>query len=670
MKKFELSDKKLRLATGLGLLGVVLVLVTLWIFDWRSGLLSTGCILGMTFLLIWLIRNRSEKLARLFVVDSSGEVKAQNRLLRNLPYPYAIVNQSGRIIWANQNFNQCCTVDVLRQRSLKTLFPELEEIEYPEQGRKTWHVSQGDKYFKLLLEKIPTELNIGIHEEGVLYALCLNDETESVKLSREMKQQRPVIGTAYLDNYEEIAGVMEDIRLSLVMAHIDRKVTKYFTSRGGICKKIDRDKYFLTIPEYHLDEMMEDHFHILDDVRETKAVNDQHITMSIGFGVGDGTYETRAEYSRAALDMALGRGGDQVAVKRGDEITYFGGSAKSVNRNTRVKARVKAHALKELLMKNDDVLIMGHRIPDFDAIGAATGVYRIVTALGKHAHIVLGEDAPPAIGPLRERLINANRPEMFINEAQAETHNSNNTLLIIVDTNRGCITEAPRLLEKFPNKVVIDHHRLSNDSIGKTVLSYVEPYASSTSEMVVELLQYMGDPIRIQQEEADAMYAGIVLDTNNFINRTGVRTFEAAAYLRRCGCDATRVKRMLFRDNLEESKAKAEAIHDMEVYLDRFALGICKTDELENPTVVCAQAANEMLNIKGVEASFVLTAVQDRIHISARSNDSVNVQIIMEKLGGGGHGTMAGAQIANCGIQEAYEYVKVTIQEMLDEGEI
>lgn len=669
MIKLELSDKKLRLAALIGALITLLILVFLWLIDWRSGLLATGSvgILGGTA--YWLIRTRREKLVSLFVVDSSGDVKAQNRLLRSLPYPYAIVNQAGRIIWFNRAFNACCTIDVLRQRTLKTLFPELENMEFQEQGHRSWHVRQGEKFYKLMLEKIPTEMNIGLKEEGSLYALCLNDETESVKLSKEMKQQRPVIGMAYLDNYEEVSGLMEEIRLSLVMAHIDRKVTKYFTSRGGICKKIDKDKYFLTVPEYHLDEMMEDHFHILDEVREAKVANDQHITLSIGFGVGEGTYEARSEFSRAALDMALGRGGDQVAIKRGDEITYFGGSAKSANRNTRVKARVKAHALRELLMKTDNVLIMGHRVPDFDAIGAAAGVYRIVTALGKHAHIVL-DQAPPVVQPLVDHLVHANHAEMFINGVQAEGHSEKNTLLIVVDTNRGSITEAPQLLEKFPNKVVIDHHRLSNDSIVKTALSYVEPYASSTCEMVAELVQYMGEHIRLHSEEADAMYAGIVLDTNNFINRTGVRTFEAAAYLRRCGCDATRVKLMLFRENQEECKVKAEAIHDMEIYLDKYGLSICKTEGLENPTVVCAQAANEMLNIKGVEASFVLTAVNDRIHISARSNDSVNVQLIMEHLGGGGHGTMAGAQIANCGIQEAYEYVKVTIQEMLDEGGI
>ena len=416
--------------------------------------------------------------------------------------------------------------------------------------------------------------------------------------------------------------------------------------------------------------MKEVKFYILDEIRDIKIGNDQHITMSIGLGMGEGNYETRYEYSRTAVEMALGRGGDQVAIKSGDDIEYIGGSAQTVSRTTRVKARVKAHALKELLMNNDNVLIMGHKIPDLDAIGSAAGVYRIAVSQGKRAHIVLNE-VSSSIRPVVERLNAAagTGDSIFINSEAAEEMMSDNTLLIIVDTNRGSYTECPELLEMTSSVVVIDHHRRLNDSIRHAVLDYVEPYASSACEMVVEILQYIGDNIKMKVDEADAMYAGIVMDTNNFINKTGVRTFEAAAYLRRGGADTVRVRK-LFRENMEEYKARAEAVSRSEIYLDKFALSICPAEGLESPTIAGAQAANELLDIKGVEASIVLTAYNDKIYISARSIDSVNVQIIMERLGGGGHGTMAGAQMTGCSVEEALEYVKVTLNDMTEEGVI
>lgn len=644
--------------------------ISIWAISIRAGVIILVFTLVFSGILIWFYIYRKGDLKRILISFSLDQSQVQYQLMKELPFPYALVDEKGRIFWVNEAFNAICPAELVRFRNVHSLFPELKRADLSHPSEEIYHIDYKERYFRISFYEILTPEGMEQSEEGSLFAMCMMDETEMIRMDQEIKEQRMVVGVAYLDNYEEIVSQVEEVRMALIIAHIDRKVTKYFSQMGGLVKKIERDKYFLALPQKNMETMREDKFYILDEIRDIKIGNDQHITMSIGLGMGEGSYETRYEYSRTAVEMALGRGGDQVAIKSGDDIEYIGGSAQTVARTTRVKARVKAHALKELLMNNDNVLIMAHKIPDLDAIGAAIGVYRISLSQGKQVHIVLDEISS-SIRPVIDRLNNAAGPgaDIFIHGEAAEEMMSDNTLLIIVDTNRGGYTEYPRLLELSTSVVVIDHHRRSNDSITHAVLDYVEPYASSACEMVVEILQYIGDNIKMKAEEADAMYAGIVMDTNNFINRTGVRTFEAAAFLRRGGADTVRVRK-LFRENMDEYKARAESVRRSEIYLGKFALSTCPSEGLESPTIAGAQAANELLDIKGVEASIVLTAYKDKIYLSARSIDSVNVQLIMERLGGGGHGTMAGAQMTGCTVEEAMEYVKVTLHDMTEEGVI
>ncbi len=664
------SWKKGRLCLFLLLLLYLLMNVSMWVISVHAGVIFLVFTLIILAPLLWVYVNRRGDISRMLITESLDQSQIQYQLMRDLPFPYALVDEKGKIFWGNHEFEHICPMELARFRNIHSLFPELKKADLSNMTEEELHVTYKEQYFRLSFYKIQTPSGMEESEDSSLFAMCMTDETEIIRMDQEIKEQRMVVGMAYLDNYEEIVGQVEEVRIALIIAHIDRKVTKYFSQMGGIVKKIERDKYFLALPQKNVEIMKEDRFYILDEIRDIKIGNDQHITMSIGLGMGEGSYETRYEYSRTAVEMALGRGGDQVAIKAGDDIEYIGGSAQTVSRTTRVKARVKAHALKELLMNNDNVLIMAHKMPDLDAIGASVGVYRIATSQGKRVHIVLNEISS-SIRPVVERLSAAAGAgaNMFINGEAAEEMMSDNTLLIIVDTNRGSYTECPELLEMSSSVVVIDHHRRSNDTITHAVLDYVEPYASSACEMVVEILQYIGDNIKMKVDEADAMYAGIVMDTNNFINKTGVRTFEAAAFLRRGGADTVRVRK-LFRDNMEEYKARAEAVSRAEIYLGKFALSTCPSEGLESPTIAGAQAANELLDIKGVEASIVLTAYNEKIYLSARSIDSVNVQIIMERLGGGGHGTMAGAQMTGCTIEEAMEYVKVTLHDMTEEGVI
>ncbi len=479
-----------------------------------------------------------------------------------------------------------------------------------------------------------------------------------------------VAGLIYLDNYDEALETVEEVRRSLLMALIDRKVNKYISAMNGIVKKLEKDKYFFAIKQQYVQRIQEDRFAILEDVKTVNIGNDMAVTLSIGMGMNGETYNQDYDFARTAIDMALGRGGDQAVIKDGEKIQYFGGKAQQMEKSTRVKARVKAHALRELMENKDRLLIMGHKMPDIDSFGAALGIYRIATSLNKKAHIVINE-VTTSVKPMMDRFIgNPDYPEdMFLKGPKAAELVDVATMLVVVDVNRPSITDAPALLRMVKSIVVLDHHRQSSEIIDNAVLSYVEPYASSACEMVAEVLQYIADNIRIRPAEADAMYAGIVIDTLNFTNQTGVRTFEAAAYLRRCGADITRVRKM-FRENMAEYQAKADAVRRAEVYREAFAISVCPAEGLASPTIVGAQAANDLLEINGIKASVVLTEYNHVIYLSARSIDEVNVQVMMEILGGGGHRTVAGAQLEGVTIEQARAKVKDAIDEMRKKGEV
>ncbi len=499
---------------------------------------------------------------------------------------------------------------------------------------------------------------------GFLIALYLYDETALHIALQEVDDQSLAVGMIYLDNYEEALESVEEVRRSLLIALVDRKVNKYISALDGICKKLEKDKYLVILRKKAIAQLQEVRFDLLEEVKTVNIGNEMAVTISIGVGMDGLTYAQNYEFARNAIDLALGRGGDQAVVKAPESVTYYGGKSQQVEKNTRVKARVKAHALREIITTKDQVLVMGHRMPDVDSFGAAVGIYRIAQTLGRKAHIVLN-DVSPAIQPMVD-LFRANpeyEEDMIINNQTAIDAASSNTVLVVVDVNKPSITEFCKSV------VVLDHHRQGTETIENATLSYVEPYASSACEMVSEILQYTYDNIKIHTEEADCMYSGIMIDTNNFVTKTGVRTFEAAAFLRRNGADVTRVRK-LFRQDALEYKAKADAVSQAEIYKQYFAISICTAEDLPSPTIIGAQAANELLNIKGIKASVVLTEYQGKIYISARSIDEVNVQVLMERMGGGGHMSTAACQMAGVGIIEAIGVLKQTIDTMLENHEI
>ncbi len=641
----------------------ILMAVLICVANWETGLLVFLLALICGGICLRLYAVSGAEINRAMIGFSAATDSMQARLAENLDLCYALLDRSGAFSYQNTAMTALLAAQHKNPRRLDELFPELNPEELAKITESAdYHLSLGELRLRVRLvrEKLGNDK---------VFALYFYDETALLKLREEEESRRLTAGLLYLDNYEEAMESVDDVRRPLLTAMIDRKIVRYFDGMQAIMKKLEKDKYFFVMERRHLRELYETQFDILEQVKTVNIGNEMRITLSIGIGDGGGTYAQCYDFARQAIDMALGRGGDQAVVKDGENIHYFGGKTNSKEKTTRVKARVKAHAFRELIENKDRLLIMGHKLMDIDSLGAAVGIWRIAATMGKEAHIV-SSAVNNAIRPMLARFQNGDYPEdMFIPEEKALQLLDEGTVLVVVDTNRPSMVEGPRLLDAAKTIVVLDHHRQSQDSIRNAQLSYVETYASSACEMVAEVVQYISDEVKIRAVEADAMYAGIVIDTHNFQNQTGVRTFEAAAFLRRNGADVTRVRK-LFREKLDDYRAKSEAIHNAEIYREHFALSFCDAEGLESPTVVGAQAANDLLDVIGVKASVVATTFREKVFLSARAIDEVNVQVMMEKLGGGGHRTIAGAQLANITQEEAMDQVKQVIDEMLLKGEI
>ncbi len=662
------------------MLGIMLVFVNLCIYlmDYWSGLLLTGALL-IYFLVIFVFMFYNKPVIMNEMISFATQYgQIQKRLLREMEIPYALLDEGGKVVWTNKAFERVIHKEKGYHKAISAVFPTLTKDKLPGEEEETeMDLEFEESEFLVKMKKISLRemaVNSEIFQEpnykGYLIALYLYDETALKIALRENDNQSLAVGMIYLDNYEEALESVEEVRRSLLIALIDRKVNKYIASLDGISKKMEKDKYLVILRKESVLQLQESKFDLLDEVKTVNIGNEMAVTLSIGIGLDGLTYSQNYEFSRTAIDLALGRGGDQAVVKTPESITYYGGKSQQVEKNTRVKARVKAHALNEIISSRDKVLVMGHRLGDMDCFGAAIGIYRIAKSLDRKAHIIVN-DVTTSMRPLIDMFADNSEYEedMIINSAQAVEIAESNTVLVVVDVNRPSITECPELLHTCKSIVVLDHHRQGAETIENATLSYVEPYASSACEMVTEILQYIKEGIRLRVEEANSMYAGIIVDTNNFTTKTGVRTFEAAAYLRRNGADVIKVKK-LFREDAVEYKTKADAVSQAEIYRGNYAISICSSNGVKSPTVLGAQAANELLNIKGIKASFVLTEYLGKIYISARSIDEVNVQVIMERLGGGGHMNIAGAQMEDVLLEEGVRIMKKTLDKMIEEGDL
>ena len=654
-------------------MAIMLLLLNLWIYciDIKAGTLM------LIFMLIYIVG-----IGILYVYSRSLIMKdliefaaqygvVQNTLLKELSVPYAILLEDGQLLWMNDQFERLFGDTAQKDKYLSRYIPELNRSIFPKEENDVveMDVYYEDREYKAELRRVSVE-GFSETEREYFIAVYLQDVTELNRYIKENEEQRLVAGLIYIDNYDEVMNSVEEVRQSLLVALVDRKINQYIAKADGIVKKTETDKYFIALKKQEFKRLEDDKFSLLEDVKTVNIGNQIPLTLSIGLGLSAGNYSQSYNYARVAIDLALARGGDQAVIKDCHGITYYGGKREMTAKNTRVKARVKAEALREYITVNDKIFVMGHTLTDVDSFGAAIGICRAANALGKKANVVINE-VSASLRPLYNMYIdNPSYPDdLFLTSEQALNLADENSMVVVVDTNRPKMVECEELLYLAKTIVVLDHHRQSSDSIDKALLSYIEPYASSACEMVSEILQYIVDDIQIPNLEASSMYAGIMIDTNSFMNRTGVRTFEAAAFLRRSGADITLVRKM-FRDDMEGYRAKAAIISNAEVYQKKFAIATGIDLQVESPTIIGAQAANELLDISEIKASFVLTEYNGKIYVSARSIDEVNVQVIMEKLGGGGHMNASGAQFNHTDMDEAVACLKQVLDNMIKEGDI
>lgn len=501
--------------------------------------------------------------------------------------------------------------------------------------------------------------------ENDLYMVYFFENTRLKRYTQEYFDSRPSIMLILVDNYEELQSLKDNDRTRL-MGDIEYTIGKYVSDHGGLMLKSDRDRFTVVVEERHLRSMISSRFELLEQVRDLARERNQVVTLSVGVGRDAANLNDSEQYARQALDMALGRGGDQAAVHNAGGYEFFGGVSSGVEKQTKVKTRIVAAALMELINSSDSVFLMGHRNADLDCFGAVVGLCRAVQLMGKNAHIVIRKDKQ-LTGELYNRLVENGYEGVFLEPEAALQMTAKKTLLIICDTHTKQVVESPELYAQCKSVVVIDHHRKMVGHIDNAVIFYHEPYASSASEMVTELLQYFGEKIRIGRLEAESLLAGIMLDTKNFIMRTGVRTFEAAAYLRRLGADTVEVKR-LFASSMDSYQRKVKLVAGAEIYRG-CAIALSPDRDAPDMQVTAAQAADELLTIQGVQASFLIFEMNGLMWFSARSMGQLNVQIIMEKLGGGGHLTMAGAQLRDTSPAEAKEKLIAAIDEFFAENE-
>ncbi len=656
---------------------LLFVCVTSFGIDSREGVIGI-VIIALYLLLVVISYFRLKPLINSTLINYSLEQgKIQKELLKDLAVPYLLLDENGKIMWANHKFYETIGVSENKRfrKSIDSYFPEITPEILQSSGETSMDIEYGEKCYNLMIKR--TDLSNVFEEEteeekgdDIVVAMYLFDVTELKHYMQENADQKLVAGLVYIDNYDEVMDSLEEVKHSVLTALVDRKINMYLANIDAITKKLENDKYLFVFRQKFMQTLKDDKFSLLDDAKNINVGNEIRITLSMGIGAGSDSFNESYENARVAIGLALGRGGDQVAVKYGEQVSYFGGKSAGTEKTTRVKARVKAHAFEELLENKEKVIIMGHKRPDADAFGSAVGIYRLAVTLGKKAYIVINE-VTSAIKPVINSFKGSNiYGDMIVTSEQAIHLVDANTLLAVVDVNRPSITECEELLSMVNTVVVFDHHRQSNEVISNATLSYIEPFASSACEMVAEILQYINEKPKIRPVEADAMYAGILIDTDNFLTKTGVRTFEAASYLRKCGADVTRVRKM-FRSNLSELKERAQGINNAETYMDIFALSYVTPDDASDaPTVVAAKVANELLNVEGIKASFVVTEVEGVLYVSARSVDDVNVQVIMEKFNGGGHANVAGVQLEGKTKEMFFMELKETLSRMYAEGEI
>jgi cyclic-di-AMP phosphodiesterase len=600
-----------------------------------------------------------------FIEDFSSQLDvASKSTLLKLPFPLMIVGEKSNIVWYNQNAASIMEGEDILGRNIGELIRNF-NIKQVLNEKKSFfkNISLKNKYYDIYSTIVNTSENKA--KEDNIIILYFYDVTEHVNLKNSMADEKATVMLIEVDNLDDVVKTADEDKRPLLIAEIERTLNNYSQNLSSIFKKYYNNKYILVTQDRYIQSEIEKKFDILDTVREINQTNQIAVTLSVGVGRNGSTLLENYNYALSGKELALGRGGDQVVVKSNDKLSFYGGKTKEVEKRTKVRARVIAHALVDLINGSSNVFIMGHKNPDTDCLGAAVGINSAIKLLNKPCSILIDNKNSVLKGIMDKVLAEPSYENTFINVETCKQSLNEDSLLIIVDVHNKGYVQDYELVTEFKKVVIIDHHRRLTDAIEGTLLSYIETYASSTSELVTEMLQYMIENPKIKPVEAEALLAGICVDTKNFYFKTGVRTFEAAGFLRRLGADTIEIKKM-FSEDLDTYVKKAEIIKSAEVK-DGIAIAICPPETED--TVLTAQAADELLNITGIQASFVLVKIENEVFISGRSLGDVNVQVILETLGGGGHMTMAGAKLSERTLDEAVQSVKNAIDKYLEESE-
>lgn len=647
-------------------LGVLAVLtIILWYYQPIIAFIASLALVYLIYDGAKLIDTRRQEFIK-YVEGLSEEFdSATKHAIFNMPFPLVMIDDKSRITWYNTPFLDLAANGDILNEHIGDIIVGLKGREVFTVDNEPVSINYNKKNYKVYPNIVDVKKTKS-KNDGILI-LYFVDDTEFKELNKKYREQKLVVSFVYVDNYSDVKDSTPDVQEPLVMAEIDRRINRYFTEKKGIVRKYEKDKYLVLYNKALFNELEDKNFDILDEFRSLDIGNTIPITLSMGVSLkGDNLADSYKE-ARAAVDVALGRGGDQAVVQHGSKLEFYGGKSKAIEKRNKVKSRVIGYALRQLIDQADEVFVMGHKNPDMDSFGAGVGILSAVRERGKKGYLVLN-DINPSIRVIYETMktVQPSLLERIVTTEEALNLVGPNSLMVVVDNHKPSFTEAPILLEKIEKVVLIDHHRRGAEFINNPVLVYLEPYASSTCELVTEVLTYMGDKINITKFEAEALLAGITVDTKNFSFQTGVRTFEAASILKRAGADST-VVRQFFRDDMENFILKAEVIQTAKVIDNKIAIGRIEK-ELENSILLAAQSADELLTASGIEASFVLAKIGEKIHISGRSLGNISVQLILERLGGGGHLTSAGAQLEKT-IDQAEEVLTKTIEEYLQESD-
>ncbi len=655
------QDKDTKIGSGmmLGIAICIILMVVCMVLDIRVGIVPLvgilACIVFIPYLkeLLWEHPQPTQEQNRFL---DTAVLQENFSIPQNLPLPYAVLDIRGKLMMSNEKF-----ANVFQQpEDAKEMIDMLLKTSG---GGEVQTIAVGEKYYQAALNHCDVMDKSGAI--GTVLTLIMADDTENHQLKQKLQANETVVCMILVDNYDDVLDSIDENRLPILSALIDRKLHQLAVNYDGFVKKLEKDRYVFLLSKGNLEKCKDKKFEPFQEIKEISVGEHIPVTFSIGIGIGNGSLAEAMQNAKAAIDLALGRGGDQVLIKDGEKYLFYGGKSGEIQRNARIRARVKADALMELMADAADILVMGHKQADLDSLGSCIGIYAMAKSVDKKCNIIM-DKMSKGVERLCEKMDESGKfGGVIINGIDAMRMMSDKTLVVIVDTHRETMVDSPQVLMAAKKIVVFDHHRKSTDYIDQAVLMYHEPYASSTSELITEMIQHMDKKVKLNHIEADALLAGITVDTKNFCVKTGAMTFESAAFLRRNGADSIRV-RLLFQNDMDAYKAKATAVRDAELFRKHIAISVCPSD-VENSTLIAAQAADDLMNVTGIKASFVCCKVEDTIYVSARSFGEINVQRVMEKLGGGGHLTVSGAQLVGCSTDEAKEKIRNAIVEYLEE---